>query len=78
MASDPTSQARRPLTGTVTIEWVDASEPDDPEAVPNFGWTLRVDRPLDDRRLRTLLLEVANSPHLDESEGPGTLPPFAG
>jgi hypothetical protein len=68
MERDSRGQEREPLAGTVTIEWVDSSEPDDPEAAPNFGWSLRVDRPLDDRRLRSLLLEVAHSPHLNESD----------
>jgi hypothetical protein len=52
----------KPLTGKVTIEWVDAP---DPNGGPNFGWSLHVDRPFDDDRLRTLLLEIANSPHLN-------------
>jgi hypothetical protein len=31
------SEKRRPLTGVVTIEWVDAADPDDASQPPNFG-----------------------------------------
>jgi hypothetical protein len=54
---------RKTRTGVVTIEWVDAWEPDDADAESNFGWSIRVDRPMDDARLRRLLLEIAESEH---------------
>jgi hypothetical protein len=52
----------RPRTGSLTIEWVDAADPTDAGATPNFGWTLRwSDPPLEDERVRQLLQEVAES-----------------
>lgn len=65
MESDSGGQLRKSLTGTVTIEWVDSSGPDDPNGEPNFGWVLREDGLLGEDRLRILLLNIANSPHLN-------------
>jgi hypothetical protein len=53
---------RRPLTGVITIEWVDAADPDDDAQPPNFGWfSLRTEPQLDDHRLVLLLREIADS-----------------
>jgi hypothetical protein len=59
--------ARWSLTGVVTIEWVDAADPDDPLAPPDFGW-LRAgnDRPMGPARLAALLRAVAAS--IDERD----------
>ena len=64
---------RRPLTGVITIEWVDAGDPDDIAQPPNFGWfSLRTEPQLEDRRLVLLLREVADSVEND----PHTNPPL--
>ncbi len=57
-----TPRPRWPLTGIVTIEWVDAADPDDSAAPPNFGWlTAANDRPMEASRLAALLREIASS-----------------
>jgi hypothetical protein len=59
--SVPTGQ-RRPLTGIVSIEWVDGADPTDASVPPNFGWfSLKSEPPLDDARLVLLLREVADT-----------------
>ncbi len=68
--STPPSK-RWPLTGTVSIEWVDAADPSDPEAEPYFGsFGITTDRPLDLRRLVALLHFVAETQQkfLDDEE----------
>lgn len=58
------------LTGTLTVEWVDAADPDDASADPDFGWfQFRSDPPLDVRRLLRLLLDLAETvrEELDEA-----------
>ena len=58
---------RWPLTGIVTIEWVDAADPDDASAPPNFGWLRAAnDRPMEASRLAALLCEIAAT--LDEED----------
>jgi hypothetical protein len=60
-------QPRWPLTGIVTIEWVDGADPDDSSAPPNFGWLRAAnDRPMEASRLATLLREIAAT--LDDEE----------
>jgi len=61
---------RWPLTGIVTIEWVDGADPDDASAPPNFGWfRAGNDRPIESSRLAVLLREVAASLDADAEEG---------
>ena len=56
------SSRRSPLTGRVCIEWVDAADPEDDAAEPNFGWSLTASESLRDHaRLTRLLREVADS-----------------
>ena len=58
--------SRWPLTGVITIEWVDAADPDDAAQPPNFGWlSIRAEPQLDDRRLVLLLREIADSVESD-------------
>jgi hypothetical protein len=70
---DHMSDAQHPrghLTGTLTVEWVDAADPEDAIPVPNFGWSrFDSDPPLDRRRLLRLLLNLAESvrEELDEA-----------
>jgi hypothetical protein len=52
---------RRPLTGVITIDWVDTTDPDDANQPPNFGWSMRPEPMLDDQRLILLLREIANT-----------------
>lgn len=52
--------ARTPLTGTVTIEWTDAADPDDGAAEASFGWSIRAEPQMDDERLSALLREIAD------------------
>ena len=52
----------RPLTGILTVEWVDASDPDDASAPPSFGWfNCSSEPPLEPERLALLLHTLADS-----------------
>ena len=52
------------------IEWVDAADPDEPSAQPNFGWSLKaVDGLPDNRRLALLLTEVATAIEAEQGDG---------
>jgi len=63
--------ARGALTGVVSIEWVDAADPDDVTAPPNFGWFSAKSVPsLDRARFIALLRKVADSMEEDpDAEG---------
>jgi hypothetical protein len=54
--TDESAKGERPLTGIVTIEWVDGGNAD-PRPF-NLGFTLRTEPALDDHRLLHLLSEV--------------------
>jgi hypothetical protein len=61
---------RQPLTGTVSIEWVDAADPDDVDADPNIGWFgVKSEPPLDLRRMIALLRAVTASAEEDLRDG---------
>jgi hypothetical protein len=62
--------SRRPLTGVITIDWVDAADPDDADPPSNFGWSMRPEPMLDDQRLILPLREIANT--LEEASQPST------
>jgi hypothetical protein len=71
MAEEANRPKRRPLTGVVSIEWVDAADPDDPVAEPNFGsFGVTCEPPLEGRRLIALLRWEADNQQkmLDEEE----------
>lgn len=50
---------RQPLSGTLTVEWMDAADPNDNTVPPNFGWfRFESDPPLEAPRLLALLREL--------------------
>jgi hypothetical protein len=62
---------RWPLTGVVSIEWVEGADPSDSDVEPYFGtFGVKTDRPLDRRRLIALLRWVVENEEqmLDEEE----------
>lgn len=51
---------RQPLSGTLTVEWMDAADPNDSTVPPNFGWfSCESDPPLEAPRLLALLRDLA-------------------
>jgi hypothetical protein len=70
--------ARHPLTGVITIDWVDAADPDDANQPPNYGWSVRSEPRLDDQRLLLLLRELINALEHDlttDNDGHARHPP---
>lgn len=70
MADNQPSKRRAPLTGVVSIEWVDGSDPADASEPPNFGWFGVESEPtLEPQRLLVLLREVADALEADLEDG---------
>lgn len=69
MAERPDPPIRRPLTGVLTIEWVESADPDDPSAEPNFGWSMRCDPQIDRHHLGILIQRLAAYMEDELSEG---------
>jgi hypothetical protein len=66
---------RRPLTGVLRVEWVDATNVDDGSTAANFGWFDCESQPhLDPVRLLSLLRTLADA--LEEDIQYGTADPF--
>lgn len=63
-------EIRRPLTGFLRVEWVDAGDPNDVSATANFGWfSFTTDPPLEAPRLLALLHRLAESVQEDIDNG---------
>lgn len=63
-------EVRRPLTGFLRVEWVDAGDPNDASAPANFGWySFTTDPPLEAPRLLALLDRLAESVREDIDNG---------
>jgi hypothetical protein len=64
------STTRSPLTGFLSVEWVDAGDPEDANAPANFGWySISTNPPLDKPRLLELLRRLAESVQEDINDG---------
>ena len=50
-----TDAVSAPQTGTITIEWVVGSNPND---IDTYGWSVRCDPPIPDELVSGLLTEV--------------------
>ena len=70
MAEDQPPERRAPLTGVVSIEWVDGADPSDASEPPNFGWFgVNSEPTLEPQRLLALLREVADALEADLNDG---------
>jgi len=62
---------RSPLSGTLTIEWVDAANPSDASEPPSFGWSSCKQEPseMEPERLLVLLRALTTALEEDLSDG---------